>query len=183
MMRLLSIASNAIWDPSSRIRVMEKGGSTTLMIPSIFVGWNGAALDYKVLHRRDTHVCKHARAPVLLDDPHSLASDWRACRYAGATVAQRGGAREGDAQAHGHDRCRGPYDRVGRLRLGARVLPGASSHALRATGRSAPSWRARRVPQHCASRLILQDSIAYISVGRSGAHTHTGRQHGCAVAS
>jgi glutamine synthetase type III len=86
------LISNAIWDPSSRIRVMNKGGTSTLMIPSIFVGWNGVALDKKVLFVRCSAVCNRKsalslchryRAPLYKPNGPTVSSAcglWRVCR-------------------------------------------------------------------------------------------------------
>lgn len=38
---------NVVWDPSSHIFISKLGTAPTLCIPSVFIGWNGTALDYK----------------------------------------------------------------------------------------------------------------------------------------
>eukprot|EP00339_Tiarina_fusa_P022254 CAMPEP_0117049664 /NCGR_PEP_ID=MMETSP0472-20121206/34291_1 /TAXON_ID=693140 ORGANISM="Tiarina fusus, Strain LIS" /NCGR_SAMPLE_ID=MMETSP0472 /ASSEMBLY_ACC=CAM_ASM_000603 /LENGTH=670 /DNA_ID=CAMNT_0004763153 /DNA_START=66 /DNA_END=2074 /DNA_ORIENTATION=+ len=38
---------NNIWDPRSYLTIAKLGNAVTMRIPSIFVGWNGLALDFK----------------------------------------------------------------------------------------------------------------------------------------
>ena len=52
------------WDPSSPAFIMEIGAGKTLCIPTIFVSYNGEALDYKAPLLKSIHELEKAAVPV-----------------------------------------------------------------------------------------------------------------------
>ena len=52
------------WDPSSPAFIMEIGSGKTLCIPTIFVSYNGEALDYKAPLLKSNHELEKAALPV-----------------------------------------------------------------------------------------------------------------------
>ncbi|MCC5919606.1 MAG: glutamine synthetase III [Cyclobacteriaceae bacterium] len=53
------------WDPSSPAFIIERGGTKTLCIPTVFVSYTGEALDYKAPLLKSLHALEKAALPVV----------------------------------------------------------------------------------------------------------------------